>query len=388
MAITCRTTKRPVWCAAPMLVAVSISMLVLGCGEITSAPVPTAPIAARPSTPTASAETTGPRSFRPPGTQRGKRWLFEADLRLVRPNETVPFEIELRNPTSASWEIKDVGLSCSCLAAQLSKQVVAPGDAVLLKSALRTSSHSEDKLRSITVNLTGGTTEALDVVIRYAARDQLTVTPDEPRLVLDPDDEGEIDLAVFNFGDHDWSAIEVSPTSPRVKLRAEMTALRDRVTGSPRPRQGARVRVLVSPVTEPGEYKAEIAIDAKGPDLQRRVVPVMVVVRDPMTLAPGQLFFGKVTPGESIERSIILRVADSARCPKNPSDFEFASSLGDALSASATLLAEDRCYWRINTRFIVPQDSAGGFQRTTLELSFAANAQRYVRSVPVVYSVE
>lgn len=226
---------------------------------------------------------------------------------VVHPRHRIAHVFHIRNGSQARETIKHVSRTCLCLATALSKDVLEPGDEANLTVEYTAPDRPSDDKRVLTLTFAEPHRAPLRLVVTATVRD--VISADQTNVVFSdaaPNRRANAHLLVENFGDVDWQRFQ-AVTSARwltvIPRRLDVRAARDA------PRQAWDLRLVADPDNAGhGTHRAELRV--QGDDLSPRAVPVTLVVTGPVAAIPADIFAGRVSAHQSLERTFMLRFAN------------------------------------------------------------------------------
>lgn len=225
---------------------------------------------------------------------------------VVHPRHAVSHVVHIPNFGETAKTIKQVSRTCLCLATALSNEVIEPGDLAELTVQYTAPDSAADDKRALTVTFAEANSAPLRVVVTALVRD--VISTDRTEVIFSDvgrGGRGKAHLIVENFGDADWRHLEARTqadwltVSPR---QLEVNAGRDAA------RQAWDLSLIAdASTTGLGTHRIELQLEADG--VPARAIPITLVVTSPVTAIPADIFVGRVSAHQSVERTFMLRFA-------------------------------------------------------------------------------
>lgn len=219
------------------------------------------------------------------------------DFGAAEPNSTVEHEYVIKNAGDLTLEIRRVQPSCGCTVAQLSQQLLKPGETATIKASLNLTGRSGHQEKHIIVESNDPQTPTMILNLRGDVRQDFLITPDR----LSPgqirgDVPVEMDV-VFTSG--------VSQAVHVVKAQSATTNLLVELSEMEAGKK-YRIHVKTAAPLPPGALDGKIQIFTDYPAHPVFDVPFNAVVMGPVVVAPPQILLsaGITNP---VTRFVIIR---------------------------------------------------------------------------------
>ena len=252
------------------------------------------------------------------------------DFGILKPEEQVEHRFVIENETDMQWTFRKVIKSCACTVTDLSAPAIEPGKEETATVTYTAGGVTQNDQRRIVVLFEEAQAPRVVLHVRARVRESMTRVPPKLELLdLGKGKSSQTNLEVQNFSDHDWKSISLQPSADW--LAASSTPLDFDRDGEQWPRQIWRITVTADASTMGvGAHHGHIEVTAEGPEKLFHRIPVHASVISTVIAIPEQIFFGKVTTGESTSRSVTLRFSPDA-VPESQEQIRLQHSLGDQL---------------------------------------------------------
>lgn len=221
------------------------------------------------------------------------------------PTLTHPFRFT--NKGQAPMHIGNVRVSCGCVSAAPSQNVVAPGESAVIHVHMDTRRFLGHKYVTVYVQFSQPAWDEVRLGVQANGRDDVSVTPDTLALGKVKRGSSPSATATVSFlGHSSWQVTEVERESNFVLTEVTEQA-----------RQGGEVRyelkVSLRPDTPVGRWYSDLWVKTNNPAMPRVRVPLTVEIESGLTIVPAGAAFGQVSPGAEVERRVIIRGAEPFR---------------------------------------------------------------------------
>jgi hypothetical protein len=207
------------------------------------------------------------------------------------------------NPWAIPIEITEVRVSCGCVTARVSKNILQPRETANLEVNMDTLRFKRPEARTVSVHISVGPQYISTAAVQVSANARADV-------VLQP---GQISFGVTAGGQSPGRTIDVEYAgvldwriSEVIKNDAPVEATVEEWYRQPG-KIGYHLRVTLRPDSPPGPLTKELLLKTNDP--ASPLVPVLVeaTIQAPLTISPNPLSFGTVKLGETVSKRIIVR---------------------------------------------------------------------------------
>ena len=258
--------------------------------------------------------------------------LHDCGVILQPVSEAVPCEFEITNNTNFDWNLKQIVNMCSCTVTDMSTTRIKVGatEKVLVAYKPGGEGSFDDHRRSLVV-FEEKDAPVFTLVVTSRVREPMTVKPGTLAWTRVGENQVRKDcFEVQNYSSENWESLNV--ISYPGWLAYEIQSV-----DPPESDSSLRQLYLVSLNVDakdlsPREYRDSIELEARcGERILTKSVPAVLQITSTVSAIPGQFFFGDVTVGEPVTKSIRLVFAPDA-VPSDVSRVSWEHNLGDALN--------------------------------------------------------
>jgi hypothetical protein len=230
--------------------------------------------------------------------------LFEKqnhDFGVVARGADVNYRFRVRNPYAETVHISDVRTTCGCSAAKIAKYTLAPGEETYLEVAMDTRRFIRKKESGVVVKFTAPRVTEIRLPLKVYIRTDVVFSPGAAKFgAVDFGSSAERKIDIAYAGRNNWKILKVKTTSEHLETDLK---------GGPRGngRVNYTLRVKLKPGAPAGNLRERVTLvtnDARNP-----FVPMAVTARieADVTITPAFLSIGRIAPGESKFRNIVIR---------------------------------------------------------------------------------
>lgn len=242
------------------------------------------------------------------------------DFGFVLPNSQLKHEFVLTNGHSHELRISDVKSSCVCTAGTPSRDVVPPGESVVIpvtvKSGVKLGVHSQRLLI-----ITEDKADNLVLSVTWNVKGEMTLIPESLRLTAQPGQNPVAELLIENFSSKKWSQIEFLAANPeKARIQYAVASLKElpvQQKGNliPLQRWNATLNFKMGE-SSAGECVDSLRVVAKEDSREFvRLVEVAVTIAAPVRAIPDSLLVVDAVAGSAVSKTIIFRYPDDKSAP-------------------------------------------------------------------------
>lgn len=289
-----------------------------------------------------------------PNSASPRPLVMEADLGILRPNQTVRAAFNVRNETSHVWSLKGVEATCGCTVPSVSSHAIEPGKSATVDIALTLGTKVANIRTYVTLTFAESSAPQVKLVLKASVRHVMTALPgDAISETIAYGAQVDRVLSVQNHGMHPWQSVEVR--SPFHWLKADATLASETPSGqSVGPLQYWRLSLHVDAKDlVPDRYSGVLHLSGVGDNEASLSLPIAINVLRPVRASPGDLFFGKVRSTEAVRRSIRFYFAPGMM----PETTDLVSIENDRPDLKIQWMETCKAYWELAVEF---KPGAGG----------------------------
>ncbi len=253
----------------------------------------------------------GARSDTPLSSKTGKSSIVPMthDFGIVRPGSQSLRQFRIRNSSDSRWTVQTVVKTCRCTATMLSTNTVAAGEDLLVDVQYRAPTQEGSDVRSVEVHFQESDVPVFLLGTRALIRHPLYLTEKELRIESDQE-QAEITLVAANYSDTNWSRLRAFTQASW--LSVEVVPVDDERVSTAR--QAWRVTISADTTKLPsGDDRAAVLFESEGAAKKESQQAIVTVLRRPAILAiPSRVFLGTVTPGQRVERRVLLQLSETS----------------------------------------------------------------------------
>ena len=281
---------------------------------------------------------------------------LEFNFGLLKPGVQTSHVFKVGNPTVATLTLKKVVNSCTCSVASASSQTIQPGATEAFTFAYHAPVGYSDERRTVTLIFAGASPRVVELAIKANVRPAMTLTVKEISLGDLREGSGtDCECEIGNFGDQDWSAVDVVNTPRWLKVVRVSQSRRAWKEITPRQTWVIGMRVDTAGLGT-GSYREQAEFRARDTRTSA-AIPFSFVVPKSVIATPSLLMLGSIERGKPAEASTILSF-QRGFAPLLAAEFTAKFGRLDAAEATFTRLSETR--WLVKVR-IDPTKHTGEF---------------------------
>lgn len=231
------------------------------------------------------------------------------DFGIVRPGSRSLHQFRIRNSSDSQWTVQTVVKTCRCTATMLSSKTVPAGEDLLVDVQYRAPTQEGSDARSVEVHFQESDVPVFQLGTRALIRHPLYLTEKELRIESDQE-QGTITLVAANYSDSNWSQLRASTQASWLSVEADPVD-DERVSTA---RQAWRVTIAADTTKLPaGDDRAVVLFVPEGAAKEESQQAIVTVLRRPaIRVIPSRIFLGTVTPGERVERRVLLQLSETS----------------------------------------------------------------------------
>jgi len=234
--------------------------------------------------------------------QGGPQGLYH-DFGTVPNGSMLRHNFSIYNPWAIPIEITEIRVSCGCVSARVSKNLLQPRESAILEANMDTSKFKTPGHRTVSIFVSVGPQYISTATVQVSAtrRDDVVFNPGQVSFgVVAGRQSPTRTIEVEYAGVLDWRVSEVIKNDAPVEIVQEEMYRR--------PGQvGYRLRVTLKPDAPPGQLTSKLLLKTNDP--ASPLVPVLVeaTIQAPLTVVPSALSFGNAKLGEMLSKRVIVR---------------------------------------------------------------------------------
>ena len=227
------------------------------------------------------------------------------DFGTVARGSKVRHSFPVVNSTDQPIHIKSYRTKCGCTDVRLGAKDIPPGTQTVVEAVIDTTNFQGYKASGLILNLDRPVLTDIDLSLTCFIQSDLNLSP------------GQVDFGVVNRASAPPAELNLtySGTQPDWAIATALT-ISDHVTATiqERNRSGGgpvtyHLSVKLSPTAPIGYFKDEITLKTNDPKTPTIPVSVAAVVQSNVTVTPTVLNLGLVRPGDSVQKTFIVRSA-------------------------------------------------------------------------------
>jgi hypothetical protein len=245
--------------------------------------------------------------------QGGTQGLYH-DFGTVPNGSMLRHSFPIYNPWAIPIEITELRVSCGCVSAKVSKNLLQPRESAVLEATMDTSKFKTPGHRTVSIFVSVGPQYISTATVQVSAtrRDDVVFNPGQVSFgVVAAGQSPTRSIEMEYAGALDWRVNEVIKNNAPVEIVQEEMYRRP---GQPGRGQAAafqevgyRLRVTLKPDAPPGQLTAKLLLKTNDP--ASPLVPVLVeaTIQAPLTVVPSALSFGNAKIGDTVSKRVIVR---------------------------------------------------------------------------------
>jgi hypothetical protein len=226
------------------------------------------------------------------------------DFGSVARGSKLKYTFRIVNTTSEDVRIVDYRTKCGCTDVRLGAKSIPPGTQTTVEVSLDTTRFEGAKASGLTLIFDQPQYVQVDLNIHCFIRSTLTLTPGGVDFQAVPRGAGSTQTLVLSYSGPraDWAVTRLTTISDHV-----VAELRE----SPRTPGSTAVQYKLTAKLEPsapsGHFRDEITLFTNDPDSPSIPISVTATVQPALTVAPGVLNLGRMRPGQSVQKTVLVR---------------------------------------------------------------------------------
>jgi Protein of unknown function (DUF1573) len=234
--------------------------------------------------------------------QSGPQGLYH-DFGTVPNGSMLRHNFPIYNPWAIPIEITEIRVSCGCVSARVSKNLLQPRESAILEANMDTSKFTKPGHRTVSIFVSVGPQYISTATVQVSAtrRDDVVFNPGQVSFgVVAGGQSLTRTIEVEYAGVLDWRVSEV------IKNDAPLEVVQEEMYRRPG-QVGYRLRVTLKPDAPPGQLTSKLLLKTNDP--ASPLVPVLVeaTIQAPLTVVPSALSFGNAKVGETLSKRVIVR---------------------------------------------------------------------------------
>jgi hypothetical protein len=234
------------------------------------------------------------------------------------------------NTTSEDVRIVDYRTKCGCTDVRLGAKTIPPGTQTTVEIALDTTRFDGPKASGIILVFDLPQYVQVDLNVNCFIRSTLTLNPGAVDFQNVPRGAGSTQVLNLTYSGprRDWAVTRLTTISESIVAELRETS---REPGSTTVQYQLSARL--QPSAPAGYFRDEITLFTNDPDSPTIPISVTANVQPALTVAPGVLNLGRMRPGQSVEKTVLVRGAKPFKVTSAASekpDLKATGSLGDA----------------------------------------------------------
>lgn len=227
------------------------------------------------------------------------------DFGTVARGSKVRYSFPVINSTDRNIHIKSWRPKCACTDVRLGARDVPPGTQTVVEAVIDTTNFTGLKASGLVLNIDRPEPLDIDLSVTCFIRADLTLTPglvDFGVVNRSAGPQAELNLT-YAGAQTDWAIASAFTVSEHV------TAKLTEQSRSPGGAVTYHLSVKLNPTVPVGFFKDEITLKTNDPTGPNLPVSVAAVVQSNVTVTPSVINMGAVRPGETVQKSFLVRAA-------------------------------------------------------------------------------
>ncbi len=227
------------------------------------------------------------------------------DFGTVARGSKVRHSFRLVNSTSQEIHIESWKTKCGCTDVRLGAREVPPGTQTVIEAVLDTTKFEGYKSSGLTLRLDRPSVAEVELNLTCFIRGDITLNPGQADFgVVNRSVGPKVALSLaYNGAQTGWAVTGMNTVSPHV------TAKLDPPTRAATGGMTYPLSVTLDGSTPIGFFKDEITLLTNDPNSPKIPISVTAVVQSNVTVSPSVINLGRVKPGDSIQKTIVVRSA-------------------------------------------------------------------------------
>ena len=277
---------------------------------------------------------------------------IEVPVGLIHCGESTTRHIEINNTSELDWQLLRIDSPCACTVPVPDFQLIRSQSHEMLKLEYRAPGKSKDDQRTVKLWFHGQPPQLGQIRLQANVRREVNVYPE--KAVFGTVARGaamQQVLRLQNFSDIRWSTVELESSEEWLSATLHEENVPDSNHAAFRPLQ--EWRVVLQPETSElpsGQNSASVSVKPISQQkLEASAIPVSLTIQRPVSIIPGQMFFGRIQTGVEASARVHLKFA-TGKCPQKEELILLRSNLDD-LKLSLSRLSD--CEWTLNASLLM-----------------------------------
>lgn len=257
------------------------------------------------------------------------------DFGTVARGSKVRHSFKLINSTAqeihvASWKTK-----CGCTDVRVGARDIPPGTQTVIEATIDTTRFTDYKASGLTLILDRPTPATVDLNLTCFIRSDLMLNPGQVDFgVVNRTSRPKVELNLsYTGGQADWAVTQMKTISDHI-----VAELREQGR-SPGGQVNYHLTATLKPSAPVGIFKDQVTLKTNDPNNPAFPVSVSAMVQSNVTISPSVINLGRVRPGDTVQRTVMVRSARPFRLSelKSSKPDLTAAPPGDAPQAMHTV---------------------------------------------------
>jgi len=227
------------------------------------------------------------------------------DFGTVARGSKVRHSFKVVNTTAQEIHIESWRVKCGCTDVRVGARDIPPGTQTVVEAVIDTTKFTGYKASGLVLVLDRPNRVEVELNLTCFIRADLTLTP------------GQVDFGIVNRSTRPKLELNLAYAGGRADWAVtEMGTISDHIVAELREQgrsPGGQVNYLLTATLKPsapiGFFKDEITLKTNDPDSPKVPVSVTAVVQSNVTVSPSVINLGRVKPGDSVQKTIVVRSA-------------------------------------------------------------------------------
>ena len=209
------------------------------------------------------------------------------------------------NSTNEIIRIQSYVTKCGCTDVRLGAKEIPPGTQTVIEATIDTTRFEGHKPSGLTLNIDRPTPTQIELGLECFIQSELTLNPGQVDFgIVNRSSGAQAELNLAYAGPQPgWAITGAATVSDHIVARLDA---QPRAPGSP---LVYRLAVKLNPSVPVGHFKDEITLKTNDPNVPTIPVSVAALVQSNVTVAPSVINLGAVRPGETVQRTFVVRSA-------------------------------------------------------------------------------
>jgi len=225
----------------------------------------------------------------------------EHDFGAVPRGSKQEYAFRFKNLYKEHVHVADVHSHCGCTTPWIEKDTLATHETGEVRVRFNTKSFLGARGATITVTIDEPVFAEVQLQVRGFIRSDVVFTPGTVDFgSVTAGEQGSAELKVAYEGSHDWEIVDVRSANLFLEVELDEMARRGGQVGY-------RMLVHLKPGAPAGLLQDQLAIVTNEAGSEILLLPVEGQVTSPLTVSPASLFLGAMTPGETVQKRLVVR---------------------------------------------------------------------------------